>query len=100
MVIAQSDRNCRVCRIALRRGQQGELCDACAREARTWSACPVPEGFFDTKEMQQALGNYDFGTVFRAVRKHAEMSQHQFAGAHRAAAVAGVVDRAERAPAA
>jgi transcriptional regulator with XRE-family HTH domain len=35
----------------------------------------VPQGFFDTPELRAALENYDFGTLFLAVRSGADLSQ-------------------------
>jgi transcriptional regulator with XRE-family HTH domain len=35
----------------------------------------VPDGFFDTPDMQAALAAYDFGSVFRAVRAQGALSQ-------------------------
>lgn len=68
---------CRSCGCGLRRGHVGVLCDPCARAARSYGRCPVPDGFYDTPVMRTALANYDFGPVFRAVRLHAALSQEE-----------------------
>jgi transcriptional regulator with XRE-family HTH domain len=65
-------RSCRSCQAVVRRGY-GDLCDWCANAV---DAPPlVPQGFFDTPELRAALENYDFGTLFLAVRSGADLSQ-------------------------
>ncbi|MCI2422897.1 helix-turn-helix domain-containing protein [Saccharopolyspora sp. K220] len=39
----------------------------------------MPVAFYDTPDIQAALGRYDFGPVFLAVREAARLSQHQLA---------------------
>ncbi|HET9141217.1 helix-turn-helix domain-containing protein [Actinophytocola sp.] len=68
---------CRACGCALRRGHPGVLCDPCARAARSYGQCPVPDGFYDTPALRAALATYDFGPVFRAVRLQAALSQEE-----------------------
>lgn len=53
------------------------LCDPCARTARSYDRCPVPDGFYDTPSLRSALANYDFGTIFRAVRAQATLTQEE-----------------------
>jgi transcriptional regulator with XRE-family HTH domain len=61
----------------LRRGHTGVLCDPCARTARSHDRCPVPADFFDTPPLRSALASYDFGSVFRAVRLQAKLTQEE-----------------------
>lgn len=68
---------CRSCGCGLRRGHRGVLCDPCERSARTFGQCPVPDGFYDTPAMRNALASYNFGPVFRAVRRQANLSQEE-----------------------
>lgn len=58
-------------------GSLGVPCDPCARAARFYGQCPVPDGFYDTPGMRNALAAYDFGPVFRAVRLQAALSQEE-----------------------
>ncbi|GAB3447727.1 hypothetical protein GCM10027436_40040 [Actinophytocola sediminis] len=53
------------------------LCDPCARTARWSGRCPVPDGFYDAPSLRSALAKYDFGTVFRAVRLQAKLTQEE-----------------------
>ncbi|MCX4098034.1 helix-turn-helix domain-containing protein [Nocardia sp. alder85J] len=38
-------------------------------------AARIPTGFFETPQLRTALGSYDFGAVFLAVRQQADLSQ-------------------------
>lgn len=49
-----------------------DVCDSCARRKPI-----VPLGFFRAPELVEALGRYDFGPVFRAVRRYSGLSQQQ-----------------------
>ena len=62
---------CRSCGCGLRRGHGGALCDPCARTARVYDRCPVPDGFYDTPNLRAALANYDQAERDRAQRQDA-----------------------------
>lgn len=49
------------------------MCDACARALGFRR--PIPDGFYNDDALRAALANYDFGTVFAAVRQHTGLSQ-------------------------
>jgi transcriptional regulator with XRE-family HTH domain len=66
---------CRSCGAAVH--GPGALCRPCAHNALAHNLCPVPEGFYDSRELRDALARYDFGVVFRAVRKVGRMSQEE-----------------------
>lgn len=51
------------------------MCDSCARQAGFRR--PIPDGFYEDADLTFALANYDFGTVFTAVRHHTGLSQLQ-----------------------
>jgi len=71
-----SRRACQRCDAELRRGQRGGLCAPCSR--RPSSSGPLLEAEFFTREpIRRALASYDFGYVFRAVRRAAELTQQQ-----------------------
>src|SRR5215211_2016030 len=72
-----AEHRCRSCGCGLRRGHLSALCDPCARAARRHGQCPVPDGFYDTPSMRTALATYDFGPVFRAIRRQASLSQEE-----------------------
>lgn len=68
---------CRSCGRGLASGQGGAVCDTCTRGAWSRGECPVPDGFYDTPTLCQALAVYDFGPVFQAVRHHVGLSQEE-----------------------
>jgi transcriptional regulator with XRE-family HTH domain len=74
---ADGTHRCRACGCALRHGHRHPLCDPCARVARAEHRCPVPDGFHHGPALRTALTAYDFGPVFRAVRRHAALSQEE-----------------------
>jgi DNA-binding XRE family transcriptional regulator len=67
-------RACARCGAGLRRGRSGGVCDPCSR-------CPdIAErlreaGFFTQEPIRRALAAYDFGYLFRAVRRTAGLTQ-------------------------
>ncbi|ATL67237.1 helix-turn-helix transcriptional regulator [Nocardia terpenica] len=71
-------RSCRSCGVALATGAAGRLCALCARAVGFQRL--IPRSFFVSPEMQNALADYDFGTVFKLIRQHTGLSQLQLAG--------------------
>lgn len=76
-MIGEGRHQCRSCRAILRRGHTSALCDPCARAAHSYDRCLVPEGFYDLPALREALAKYDFGPVFRAVRRTVSLSQEE-----------------------
>jgi len=64
---------CPDCGAQLRRGRErGERCDPCQR---TGPRIVLPEGFYDQPVLEAALAEFDFGTVFLAIRAATQWSQ-------------------------
>ena len=63
-----SRRACERCGAALRRGRLGQRCDPCSRHQDITGQLREA-GFFAREAVQQALAAYDFGYLFRAVRR-------------------------------
>lgn len=67
---------CARCGAGLRRGRLGGVCDPCARRPSPDIAERLrEEGFFTREPIRRALAAYDFGYLFRAVRRTAELTQ-------------------------
>lgn len=70
-------RRCRFCGMLLGPGSNDTMCGPCARAAGFRQ--PVPDGFYEDAPLRAALAQYDFGTVFAAVRQQTGLSQLQLA---------------------
>lgn len=69
-------RDCWSCGAELRRGREDAFCEPCAR--RPGRCDPLLESDFFTREpVRRALAGYDFGYVFRAVRRAAGLTQQE-----------------------
>lgn len=51
------------------------MCSSCMRSVGL--AMPIPPTFYEQPEIREALADYDFGTVFAAVREYTGLSQTQ-----------------------
>ncbi|MGH3695167.1 MAG: helix-turn-helix domain-containing protein [Pseudonocardiaceae bacterium] len=67
-------RACERCGAVLRRGRPGTRCDPCSRRPDTAEQLRET-GFFSQDAVRRALLAYDFGYLFRAVRRTAELTQ-------------------------
>ncbi len=65
---------CERCGAGLRRGHSGTRCDPCARHPEVVEQLR-DAGLFTREPVQRALAVYDFGYLFRAVRRTAELTQ-------------------------
>lgn len=69
-------RVCAGCGAGLRRGRSDGVCDPCARRpSRDIAELLREAGFFTREPIRRALAAYDFGYLFRAVRRTAELTQ-------------------------
>lgn len=71
-------RACARCGAGLRRGHSGGVCDPCARRPSDIAERLREARFFTREPIRRALAAYDFGYLFRAVRRTAELTQVEF----------------------
>lgn len=72
-------RGCRRCGTRLRRGNVADLCDPCARSARTREiSSSLPPAFYTEPDVVSALLAYDFGRFFRLARGALGVTQEEF----------------------
>lgn len=69
-------RACQRCGAGLRRGRPGGVCDPCSRHPDIAGLLREVE-FFSRELIQRVLAAYDFGYLFRAVRRTAELTQQE-----------------------
>ncbi|MGH3905938.1 MAG: helix-turn-helix domain-containing protein [Pseudonocardiaceae bacterium] len=75
MTITGGRAHCPECGAQLRRNRPaGELCDPCLRKGPRLA---LPPGFYDAPRLDAALADYDFGTVFLAIRADQDWTQEQ-----------------------
>ncbi|MGH3695788.1 MAG: hypothetical protein ACRDRX_17670 [Pseudonocardiaceae bacterium] len=67
-MITNVQRACARCGAGLRRGRSDGVCDPCSRRPEV-AACLREAGFFTREPIRRALAAYDFGYLFRAVRR-------------------------------
>jgi transcriptional regulator with XRE-family HTH domain len=72
---AMVQRACARCGAGLRRGRSGGVCDPCARRPPDIAERLRGAGFFTREPIQRALAVYDFGYLFRAVRRTLGLTQ-------------------------
>ncbi|MGB8199691.1 MAG: helix-turn-helix domain-containing protein, partial [Pseudonocardiaceae bacterium] len=70
-------RACQRCGAHLRRKQPGPLCAPCSARPPDVADLLWEAGFFRREQVRQALAGYDFGYLFRAVRRTTGLTQEQ-----------------------
>lgn len=70
-----TQRACARCGAGLRRGRSGGMCDPCARRPLDIAERLREDGFFTREPIRRALAAYDFGYLFRAVRRTTGLTQ-------------------------
>jgi transcriptional regulator with XRE-family HTH domain len=70
-------RACPRCGAHLRRKQPGPLCAPCSARPPDVADLLREAGFFRREQVRQALAGYDFGYLFRAVRRTTGLTQEQ-----------------------
>jgi transcriptional regulator with XRE-family HTH domain len=67
---------CRRCGAWLRRGRAGVLCESCAGQVNVADVLR-DAGFYEQEPIRQALARAEFGYLFRAVRRTAQLTQQE-----------------------